>query len=76
MTDAPERLMKVPDRPRNDDIAMRANMPKMPAKAHGSKRKRVVCFDLQGPFHPSSSGNRCCVNFYVIDDESHLRSWH
>jgi len=79
-TDAPERLKKVPDRPRNDDIAMRANMPKMSTKAHGSKRKKVICFDLQGPFKPSSSGYRYCVNFYCIDHATHLhreiRHWH
>eukprot|EP00966_Prymnesium_polylepis_P323840 7379972-Prymnesium_polylepis.1 len=48
----------------------------MSTKAHGSKRKRVVCFDLQGPFKPSSSGYHYCVNFYAIDHESHLREWH
>ena len=59
---------------------MRANMPKMSTKAHGSKRKKVICFDLQGPFKPSSSGYRYCVNFYCIDHATHLhreiRHWH
>ena len=56
-----------------------------PAKAHGSTRDKVICFDLQGPFDKSKhAGNRYCLNFYEYDDEgkriegseAKKRQWH
>ena len=62
--------MSIPDQPSNDHDSSRANMPKVPAKAHGSTRTRTICFDLQGPFEASKHGNnRYCLNFYVIDND-------
>ena len=67
-TDAPASLKKIAPTTCNDHDAMRANMPKVPAKAHGSVREKTICFDLQGPFKPSKhGGNTYAVNFYVID---------
>ena len=77
-TDAPDVLMSIPDQPSNDHDSSRANMPKVPAKAHGSTRTRTICFDLQGPFEASKHGNnRYCLNFYVIDnDDLDQCEWH
>ena len=82
-TDAPKRLSELPPLPRNDHDAMRANMPKVPAKAHGSRRSKTICFDLESGHPPSAhAGNRIAVNFYIVHDgqrgsgDDDERHWH
>ena len=84
-TNAPALLGNLPKYPSNDEYSLKANMRKIPAKAHGSTRDKVVCFDLQGPFDKSKhAGNRYVLNFYEYDDEgkrvegseAKKRQWH
>ena len=75
-TDAPEGLSKIPQEPSNDDVAMRANMPKVPTKPRKTPRTRTICFDLQGPFAASKhAGNRYCVNWCVPDTATQKDRW-
>ena len=76
-TNAPPNLKKIPQLPSNDTDAIRANMPKMHAKARDTLRKKVVCFDLQGPFTASKhGGNRYAAGFYILDEPAGERRIH
>ena len=80
-TDAPKRLNGVPSSPVHDEATLRANFPKLPAKADGtSQRSHVVAFDLEGPHPPSKHGdNRYALNFvYLNDEDGEIRraDWH
>lgn len=76
-TNAPQELKKIPQHPSNDSDALRANMPKMHAKARDTPRRKVVCFDLQGPFAPSKHGdNRYVAGFYILDEPAAERCIH
>jgi hypothetical protein len=82
-TDAPERLQKIPSDPINDEVTLRANFPKLPAKpvTGADQRTHIVCFDLEGP-HPASKhgNNRYTCNFIYLNDGEDVSKrrteWH
>ena len=69
-TDAPTELSKLPQMPSNDHYSLRANMPKAGAPLTRKLRRNTVCFDLQGPFPPSTHGdNRWVAGFLILMGE-------
>ena len=69
-TDAPNELSKLPQMPSNDHYSLRANMPKAGAPPTRKLRHNTVCFDLQGPFPPSTHGdNRWVAGFLILMGE-------
>ena len=77
-TDAPAKLSSVPDLPRNDEDALRANFTqRRPPPRTTQGFHKVVCFDIKDMVTRSKHGNnRYIVNFAVYDKHGHTSRWH
>ena len=76
VTNAPEKLANISDKPRTDHEALNANAPKLPAPSKPQRKAAlVIATDLAGPYPRSKHGGYTAAVNFLIDNGDPEDEW-